>query len=245
MKRLYFLLPLISLSLAAAAQQVKSSEPLPEASVFNWLTIITVLIAITALIMSFLVYRDLSRLLNSVGRRKADIKILQDEVTEIKGRVVQQLGAAKEPEVLSQALEDRLIQLEKRIIAMELQAGNPEIAVAPVPRSRKSTAPVTEKKYAKLPDLQYGFSNEVLQDNQNGEQIYELDIMGEKARFGISQDAAVQKYALSDYQYYLSNGCTLTNQPVKDSRIVVSEPGILTRSDNGWKIDKKAVITFK
>lgn len=247
MKRIFLLLPLIcTVWIAAAQQHAAAVEPPEEPSVFNWLTIVTALLAIAALVLSFLVYRNLARLLNSVGRRKIDIKILQDELAEIKSRVVQQNTVVKDTTGAgdTKALEARLALLEKRIIKFEAQSPAIETKAPPASKSSKQTAVVAQKKYAKLPDLQNGFSNEVLQDRQNGEQIYELDITGEKAVFAISQDAAVQKYALSDFQYYLSNGCTLTNQPVKDSRIVMSEPGILSKSDNGWKIEKKAVITF-
>lgn len=249
MKRIFLLLPLISAACIATAQQTaQDGTPVPEPSIFNWLTIVTALLAIAALVLSFLVYRNLARMLNSVSRRKIDIKILQDEVAEIKLRVVQQhtvAGAHADGAGTIKVLDARLSSLEKQIAKIaDAQNAAAKTKPAVSTKSNKQPAVTAQKKYAKLPDLQNGFSNEVLQDVQNGEQIYELDITGEQAVFVISQDAAVQKYALSDFRYYLSNGCELTNQPVKDSRIVMNEPGLLSSSDNGWKIEKKAVITF-
>ena len=246
MRKAPLLLLLSCITLAAYAQpgQGKPGEPHEPQSIFNWLTITSALLSIAALVLTFLMYRNLARLLNSVGRRKVDIKILQDEVAEIKSRVVQQISTGTAPVAEKKVLEDRLIQLEKRIISLEDLPRTFELSVPPPEKLNTAPQNNSQRKYAKLPDLLNGFSNEVLQDQQNGEQIYELNIDGERGTFGISNDAAAQKFALSDYQYYLANGCTLANQPVKNARISVSEPGTLTRSGNGWTIEKKAVITF-
>jgi len=101
------------------------------------------------------------------------------------------------------------------------------------------------KKFAKIPDLTRGFSNMVLVDLQNGEQIYEIQVDDNAATFRITNDLDAQKYALSDFNYYLATACIFVNQPVKGSRIQTNKDGVLKKDSQNWIIETKAVIEFK
>jgi len=104
--------------------------------------------------------------------------------------------------------------------------------------------PGREMLYAKLPDTNDGFSAGVLSSEQDGEKIYEITVNGESATFEISGDKDAQKYALSDYNYYLGNACNMENAPEKDSRIVTGTPGKLSKKGKDWIIADKALIKF-
>ena len=82
-------------------------------------------------------------------------------------------------------------------------------------------------------------------DRQNGEQIYQIEIDGDRGVFAISEDAHVQKYALSDFNFYLPKACDFANQPTKNSRIHTLRNGTLTKSPAGWMIENKALIEFR
>lgn len=101
-----------------------------------------------------------------------------------------------------------------------------------------------EMLYAKLPDTNDGFTAAVLSSEQDGEKIYEITVIGESATFEISGDKDAQKYALSDYIYYLGNACIMENAPEKDSRIVTETPGKLSKKGKDWIIADKAQIKF-
>ena len=81
--------------------------------------------------------------------------------------------------------------------------------------------------------------------SQNGEQIYEIQVNGEKATYKITNEANPQKYALTDYNYYLAKACDFQNQPVKNCKINTTLEGTLTLSSGNWIIQSKARIEFK
>lgn len=211
----------------------KDEEP---ASIFNALTVSTALIAIVALVLSVMMYRNLARLLNSVGRRKVDIKILQDEMTEYKTHLAEQIATAGNPGA-NKAFEDRILQLERKLAAME------GITHTQIANSVDAKGP-SAKLYARMPDMKNAFSEDVLQKALGQDSVYELQISGDKGKLLVSADEAIQRFAMSDYQYYLGNGCTMTNEPFKGAKIVMKEPGLLNKTNYGWDIVKKPVITF-
>ena len=143
--------------------------------------------------------------------------------------------------------EERVKTLENRLIQLE----NPPKQVEPLVTRQYVNTPITDTTlgwqilFAKLPDLGNGFSQSILLSTQNGEQIFEIKISGDKASFSISEDVNAQKYALSDFNYYLSNACEFLNQPVKNCRITTYENGYLLKSSGNWLIQNKAKIEFK
>ena len=233
--QLTFLLVLNTVVVFAQNRAANGKEEEPE-SIFNVLTVSTALIAVAALILSVMMYRNLARLLNSVGRRKVDIKILQDEMTEYKTHLAEQIAMSGSP-VNSKAYEDRILQLEKKLAAMEGRA-HADIA------SNIETKGPSSKLYARMPDMKNAFSVDVLQNKAENDSVYELQISGDKGKLVVSADEGIQRFAMTDYQYYLGNGCTMTNEPFKGAKIVLKEPGLLNKTNYGWDIIKKPVITF-
>jgi len=99
--------------------------------------------------------------------------------------------------------------------------------------------------FAQLPDIENGFSPAIINSQQNGERAYEIDINGESASFGISNDVKVQKYVLSEYNYFLDAACEMRNQPFKNCRIHTQKRGTLLKVNDNWIIQTKAIIEFE
>lgn len=134
-------------------------------------------------------------------------------------------------------LDSKFLDKEKREIEFEIHKQSNIIKVEKVNQQ-------SQHKYAKIPDLHNGFSNNLLILNQDGEQIFELTINDNVAEFRVSNDLGAQKYALSDFNYYLSSVCTFSNQPLKGSRIQTLKPGILRKDADKWIVEQKAQIEF-
>ncbi len=148
-------------------------------------------------------------------------------------------------ETLVADLKVKLSDFENRVKAFEDDGRVVEFKVEKADRtSAAQHSPTQEILYAKLPDTYDGFSAAILSSEQDGEKIYEITSAGESATFQISEDKDAQKYALSDYNYYLGNACTMENAPEKDSRIVTEVPGKLIRRGKDWMIETKALIKF-
>ena len=60
----------------------------------------------------------------------------------------------------------------------------------------------------------------------------------------IVNDAGSQKYALSNYRYYLEKACDFLNEPMPNCRIDTKEYGQLEKTGSDWIIQKKAQIEF-
>lgn len=144
-----------------------------------------------------------------------------------------------------QDLKEKLLDFENRLKAFEDDGRVVEFTFEKT--DRISAAPHSSAQqilYAKFPDTYNGFSAAILFSEQDGEKIYEITSNGESATFQISVDKDAQKYALSDYNYYLGNACIMENAPEKDCRIVTETPGTLTRNGKDWIIADKALIKF-
>jgi hypothetical protein len=141
------------------------------------------------------------------------------------------------------ALQQRVDALEKQWQQVEKRAQQSVDPPATVAKAAPA-APVETTFYAKLPDLPNGFSNDILKNEQNGEQVYEIIVRDNMATYSVSIDSGAQGYALNDVNYILSRACTLTNQPFSNCRINTREKGTLTKMAEGWMLDKKAVVEF-
>jgi len=103
----------------------------------------------------------------------------------------------------------------------------------------------TERYYAKLADLDNGFSPAVLQLSQNGEQVFEIITTGDEATYRISSDTNAQRYALAESTFTLGKACELANQPFKGCQIVMDREGSLDRVSGNWIFRNKAKIAFR
>ncbi len=140
------------------------------------------------------------------------------------------------------ALQNRIEVLEKQQLQLSEKPKEQVVTAIPV---KKAQAIATETTmYAKLPDLPNGFSNDIFKNEQNGEQVFEIVIKDNTATYAISNNTAAQDYALNDVNYILGRACTLFNQPFTNCRINTKEKGALSKTTEGWMIDKKAVVEF-
>jgi len=143
-----------------------------------------------------------------------------------------------------ESLSARITKMEEWIMA---QSGKEKLksTAVNVPEEKKENVSSTNIYYAKIPDLSDGFSSDSLKTVQNGEQVYEITLKGNKGKYEVSADQEAQRYALNDYSYILSPGCMLDNQPFSGCTIVTTKSGSLFKSTDGWIIENKAVIEFR
>lgn len=211
------------------------------------LPIISIIIGIVALIASVyaILKRNTSARCTGVSESKnPDYHILKEDLKNINSRLAQKQSIDIKP------IEDKLKNIDSRLVKLENLPRTVEFAVekqqvTQTVKQHVSPQPSTQMLYAKLPDNGNSFSQSILTDNQNGEQIYEIQVSGDKGTFVVSNDTNAQKYALSDFNYYLPNACDMLNQPTKGARIVTVEKGILVKSGGNWVIQSKAKIEFK
>lgn len=147
------------------------------------------------------------------------------------------------------AFEQKVNSLENRIIQLEKKGEErPDSSNNKSSNNQKAPANSVKKEetiYAKMPDLNNGFSNDILRKEQNGEQVYEIFITDQTATYSVSSDTAAQGYALNDVSYILGRACTLGNQPFPNCRIDTKLNGTLTKTAEGWTIGNKALVEFK
>lgn len=221
---------------------VNESEPATEAKSESNLPIYALITAIIALLLSIANFFRGKGGSSQKSQADYDLISVKEDIKQLNNRVSQKQNVDLRP------IEEKLRSLENKISNFENQPRTVEFNIEKkIETSTQSNSPVPSSKivYAKIPDTGNGFSQSILAQNQNGEQIYEIEIKGDKATFSISEDANAQKYALSDFNYYLSSACDFQNQPVKNCRIHTSGEGTLSKSGNNWVIQSKAKIEFK
>ncbi len=148
-------------------------------------------------------------------------------------------------EVTVKDLKTQLSDFENKFKAFEDDSRIVELPIAIDDRFSHDKPPLnSEVQYAKFPDMYNGFSADALSSAQDGEKIYEITASGDIADFSVSADVDAQNYALSDYRYYLENGCDMLNTPEKNSRIITEKPGRLSKKGKDWIIGSKATIKF-
>lgn len=148
-------------------------------------------------------------------------------------------------EVTVKDLKSQLSDFENKFKAFEDDSRVVELPITNSDQFSHQKPPImSQVQYAKFPDMYNGFSAAFLSSAQDGEGIYEITVSGDAADFGISADGDAQNYALSDYRYYLENGCDMVNTPEKNSRIITVKPGRLSRKGKDWIIGSKATIKF-
>lgn len=220
-----------------------------EAKTESKLPIISLISSLLALAIGGLVFARDSKSSQASKKYNADYLILKEDIKELKTRIAQKQPVDLKP------LQDKLNNIETRVEKLEHLPRITENEGYSLDRNKNlkieqrnfnsSNSSGQNNAFAKLPDLGNGFSNSILAKEQNGEQIYEIEIKGDNGSFTITEDANAQKYALSDFNYYLSSACDFYNQPVKGAHIKVLEKGTLAKSGDNWIIQSKSKIEFR
>jgi hypothetical protein len=223
-------------------QVIEETKANDEGKSESKLPVIALILSILALAVSALNFFKGKGGASNKSSGNTDIHYLKGDISELKSKIAQKQSVDLTP------LQNSIKNIENRIYNLENQSRIVELQVEKKPAQQTpSNTPVSNSQsvYAKLPDTGNGFGISSLTKEQNGEQIYEIEIKGDKATYNISSDANAQKYALTDFNYYLSSGCDLANQPVTGARIITIEKGILSKSGSNWIIQSKAKIEFK
>ena len=224
-----------------------TDEPANEGSsnLLPWLALLASLAALGLSVFTFMKMKNAAPQDSLV--KQHELNYLKEDIKALRAKPVSKPsndGVALKP------LQDKIAYLEDRLARLENQPTAANVIELDVPKKKSQAAapPIVNEPstlYAKLPDLGNAFSAAILTDRQNGEQIYQIEIDGDRGVFAVSEDAHVQKYALSDFNFYLPKACDFANQPTKNSRIHTVRNGTLTKSTAGWAIDTKALIEFR
>lgn len=179
-----------------------------------------------------------------------DISSIQRRIVELKEATETfRLKMLKDHEQFMKSVEDRLQEAAStgsKVVEwpIERKSDLPHSTLYAEQHSTEAQAAVI--RYAKYSDSRSGgFSSGIMRDQQNGEQTYQLELMGEQATYAIAEDVKAQKYALQNYEY-LANACEIRNQVQPNSRIVTVQKGTLSKeADQSWVIVNRAIIEFR
>ncbi|HYC28202.1 MAG TPA: hypothetical protein VEB42_05285, partial [Chitinophagaceae bacterium] len=168
-------------------------------------------------------------------------RALEDELSSRKHNEQVQRGIITSlEEELKMALEDKQtaeLSLEKLEASISLKETN---AIEDAP-----STPGAVKKYAKYADTGNGFSESYFVDKPNNETIFEITMVSpDIATYVVSSDLNVQKYALSNADYFLRRACQYDSLPTMNSVISTTTPGQLRKEGNKWIIDAPAKVSF-
>jgi hypothetical protein len=216
----------------------------------RWLTYLALLFGVVAIALH-LRSRKLSKSKDHSGNRTS-IGELQQELGWLRSSLNSKPGQSDLNGLAEKIklIEDKIEQMERPVREKEwtdfkktTMAQNAVTASQPhVPDLAQTDG---ELFYAKLADLDDGFSFGIISPIQNGEQIYEIQTAGDTAVYRISSDANAQKYALAESTFTLGKACELLNQPFKGCQIVLQQEGSLIKISGNWIIQQKAKIEFK
>lgn len=210
--------------------------------------------------------RQLKKDLNlRMSRRKQEISSLTRQ-TE-----AQQNKKVKVPEPgLSEAEVSRLIRKEidkirqqqkarqqKTVVSAERQepVRKPEPPVEQ-PKARIESAPVKQQDqpkgssglfYDKLP-FKGGFHQNQLSERLQPDSIYTIEVSDDRpdeARFWVTEDHEVQKYAMQNGLGFFEEACEYNQVEENPSRVRTLEKGQLRKKGNLWQIEKKVKVSFE
>lgn len=203
------------------------------------------LFSLIALVLSLLSYlKGKNKPKSNDEKTNHELKAIGEiDLQELKSKLTQKQDIHfNSLEKQNKEFESRIKEFENRLLALETSSEKKTSNNSNKNNAQESNVQIL---YAVLPDNINSFSQSVFSNNQNGEQVYEIQINGDSATYVVSSDMKAQKYALTDFNYFLSSACELINQPTKDSRINTVTKGTLVKSGSDWIIQSKAKIEFK
>jgi hypothetical protein len=103
-----------------------------------------------------------------------------------------------------------------------------------------------EIRYAHYADGGNGFLEGSLQEQPDNETIFEITITSaDSATFVVSGNSTVQRYAISNTDYFLSKACKYDSFPsYQPNGIFTDTPGRLRKENSKWIIEAPAEISF-
>lgn len=210
----------------------------------KWVPYIALFTGLIAILLNSRQSRRLSKLKKYIDEQRLKVSGLQDDIRMKVNRTDLDTLLAKE-----QAIPDKVAGAEQPSLEKVWEMPKkPTESVVDVESAAQATAPEEPERhifYAKLADLDDGFSAGIMVSQQNGEQIYEIKMEGDTAAYAISGDPNAQKYALAEFTFTLGKACELLNQPFKGCQIILQREGSLVKIAGNWIIQQKAQIEFK
>ena len=206
----------------------------------NTLYIITFTVIPLLLVIAYFLFRSRDKLKRQYKLAIANGEALRIELMHLRQTLENERSRnARLEDELKLALQEK--ENTERLLSKKTQEppGSPEPEIP----TRQIEQP--QKKYAKYADAGDGFSDLYLLDKPNNETIFEITVTSpEIATYIVSTDANVQKYALSNTDYFLRKTCQYDTFPSVNSAIHTLEPGQLRKEGNKWSILTAAKISF-
>lgn len=190
-------------------------------------------------------------------------KALREQLSQLESAAASDRKALREYKEEIAAMNQEKENLQKMLEQQQKAAQTAKAVVPPIAgtvagavaseqaaANRPATPPtpkpvVLQKKYARYADTGDGFSESYLLDQPNNETIFEITVISpDAASFVVSGNVNVQKYALSNIDYFLSKTCQYTSFPSANSTITTNMPGKLRKEKGQWTISSPASISF-
>jgi hypothetical protein len=220
------------------------SKPVPESesASMSYVFVLYALLAALATLCSLLFFQKQHQKKKFQSAKK-EIRVLKDELTARKDgeRIYRDKIIGLEEDLQfalqeKQTTEQLLEKLRKPVLAKE--TGKNEAPEVP-------TEIIPIKKYAIYADAGDGFSESYLMDKPNNETIFEITLLSpDTAIYVVSSDLNVQKYALSNTDYFLRRTCQYDSFPSGNSIIDTWQPGQLRKEGSKWVITSVAKVRF-
>jgi hypothetical protein len=213
------------------------------ANYLSWIALLTALLSLTAIIYSFTQKNQITTN-DKQGSATNEVEKLEGKIAALR----EQFNLFSES--ANNKIEALDIRLEKNETWVnekreEFKNGSNETAnnfkTPSIEDSKKTEGKIY---YALLPDLDYGFSDKILKNSQDGEQGYVITVKENAGTYEISGNEDAQAFAVNDFSFFLSRGCNLANQPFPKCKVKNLKQGTLFKTEAGWMIQEKAEIEF-
>ena len=153
--------------------------------------------------------------------------------------------------------QQQKVRQQKAAVSAERQepVRTPEPPVQP-PKPRIEQVPEKQQErppqpsglyYDKLP-FKGGFHQNQLSERLQSDSIYTIQVLGdrpEEARFWVTEDHEVQKYAMQNGLSFFEEACEYEQLEESPSRVRNLEKGQLRKKGNLWQIEKKVKVSFE
>jgi hypothetical protein len=186
-----------------------------------------------------------------VRRNKKKVRVLKTNITELRDKRKTETDKLNweidSLQTEKKKLKETILRLEEELrIEQEKTKINKQQYV--VDEQKTMTAPKVESKikYACYADQGDGFSTSSLLSQSNNETIFDINLISSStANYKISNNSAIQRYALSNAAFFLGTTCKYDTEPNSQQEIVTEKPGELKLQGNKWLITAPAIISFR
>lgn len=171
------------------------------------------------------------------------IKTLTREFDELK---VEHEKIKVEKDNMEKMIEKNKKKEEGKVAGIDTVNGDAAVKGAKKQSQDVIASRAPEIRYAHYADGGNGFLEGNLQEQPDNETIFEITITSaDTATFVVSGNSTVQRYAISNTDYFLSKACKYDSFPsYQPNGISTDSPGMLRKENSKWIIVAHAEISF-